>query len=281
MRSALTFFLGLIFVCGCMPKPAPWAPPDGWGETDSTDGNTDFTDGSTDSTDSDTEAFVDEKDSVDNDAEPDKDVQPDKVDEDAADNGTDSADSDTDSADNKDADETPELDMKPDEPEIVDVQADEITDQQEAPDAQECPPGYSWDPEEQKCVSFCPADQYLEPKLAKCLYYPACDLSGTWKLSVLDSDTMNFTIYDLYLGQTVSHFEAFIEITMPPDSAECSGTLQKSEFVLNCNNEVYSLLLSSSTVEKTAASDGKFSGFYTYTYKAGGVKQGPFNAEKK
>lgn len=262
MKAATIYFAFLVLLFGCLEKPKPWEPPD-WQENQAdvaendnardvngkdvsdTMGEACAMDGETDQADEGADKHVDE----------------------SSDEGTDHLDNGTDEG----------MDEHTDKADVIDVPDLDIVDQAEAPDAKDCPPGYSWDAEKQKCVSFCPADKYYEQAVGQCLFYPCCDLSGDWKLSVLDSDTMKFTIYELGLGQTISYVDAFLELDSPPESAACSGTVQKKSFVLTCVNETYSLQLSSSTVKD----DGSFSGFYTYNYKDGAVKSGPFNIDKK
>jgi len=272
MKSVSVYGLLLVLCVGCLQKPKPWTPPDDFFQDEAEvkediDAAHDVLDDNAGDVEaeasSDAAEARDEADHADVDSEVSGDV-PDDVDVDTA----------TDAADALDVEaDTPNIDLI-DQGDTLEI---DITDQAEAPDGPDCPPGYSWDPEKQKCVSFCPADKYYEEKMGKCLYYPCCDLSGTWTVSVLDSDTMNFTIYELTLGQTVSYMDAFLELDSPPEAAECSGTVQKKNFVLTCVNELYSLLLSSGTVED----DGSFSGFYTYNFKGGTVKSGPFNIDKK
>ncbi|OGF37279.1 hypothetical protein A2482_04445 [Candidatus Falkowbacteria bacterium RIFOXYC2_FULL_48_21] len=270
MKESVVFFALTVLTLGCLNTPEMWKPPDGLSEVDGADLSAE-----TEATD---DSRLDEK----------TDESKDAVDA-VEDQGVDVADTDVDGelgADSVDqlADEGTDdhADEQPDKPDVIDA-ADEgaldvdDVDQTDAPDVPGCPPGYKWDAETEKCISFCPADQYYEPAIGKCLYYPLYDLTGEWKLSVLDSDTMNFTVYDLQLDQTVSYLLGILELSVPLEMAECSGTMQTKKLVLTCDNELYSLLLSSGTVEE----DGSFSGFYTYNYKDGAVKSGPFNIDEQ
>ena len=96
-------------------------------------------------------------------------------------------------------------------------------------DTVDCPPGYKYDPVE-GCVSFCNADKYFETNLGKCVYYPCCDLAGTWEVSVLDPDTMDFTVYSIFINQTVSYLSGDLILFSPLETSECYGTLEKKSF---------------------------------------------------
>jgi hypothetical protein len=139
-------------------------------------------------------------------------------------------------------------------------------------DTIDCSPGYSYDPAEGKCVSFCAADKYFETNLGKCVYYPCCDLTGSWEVSVLDPDTMDFTIYSIYLNQNVSYLSGDLTLYSPLEISECYGTLEKDSFALNCSNVKYKLIFTSGI-----ATDTDISGFYSLDSKDNGVKNGAFN----
>ncbi|MBI5076916.1 hypothetical protein HZB94_00845 [Candidatus Falkowbacteria bacterium] len=143
-------------------------------------------------------------------------------------------------------------------------------------DTPECPEGYYYDPEK-GCVAFCGADKYFEKKIGKCLLYPCsgCDLNGQWELAVLDADSMTFTYYTLTIMQSVSYLKAQLVISSLPEVADCSGTLENKDFTLSCGADEFTLILTS----ETAASD-EMSGFYSYSYKDGKFKNGPFNLKK-
>jgi len=262
MKESVIFFALTVLTLGCLNTPEMWEPPDGWAEvvgTDSTDENADI------HTDGNTELADDSADSP-NESEEGVEVNAD------GELGADGVDQHVDEYTDEQSDQIDVIDAANEGALEVDG-----VDQADAPDVPGCPPGYKWDAETEKCVSFCPADKYYETETGQCLYYPCCDLTSQWKISVLDSDTMNFTVYDLQLDQTVSYLVGILELSMSLEMAECSGTVQKKNFVLTCLNELYSLQLSSGTVED----DGSFSGFYTYNYKEGAVKSGPFNADKQ
>jgi len=286
MKTVLVCVLLLFLPGGCLTPPNPWEPPDGWPEEADVDVANDGADVSADeNADSPTDIGVDEKTDL---ADESKDA--DEIDEACA---TDEVDADIAS----DQDSFGEVELKPevaaeidaadeldapesemfDEVENIDAEVDLDVPDEESPADISCPPGYSWDAEKGKCVSFCPADQYFEAKLMKCVYYPCCDLTAAWKVSVLDSELMIFTIYDLQMDQTISYLQAVLMLDSPPEVAECTGSLEKKEMLLICLSETYSLQFSSTTVDGT----GKFSGFYSYSYKKGGVKAGPVNFEKK
>lgn len=142
-------------------------------------------------------------------------------------------------------------------------------------DTIDCPPGYSYNQEKDKCVSFCDADKYFESKLGKCAYYPCCDLSGPWEVSVLDPDTMNFTVYSLAMNQAVSYLSGELTLYNPLEISDCYGLLEKKSFSLNCSNAVYKLILTSGTATETA-----ISGFYSLDSKDKGIKNGAFNMMK-
>lgn len=283
MKTFIVYLLALVLPVSCLTPPKPWVPPGDWIEVAGVDvpfeveakedGRTDVTADLTDEGADKTDLMDDGQDAIDAFDEQGVDGEDVSVDECAdqhPDENADYADGGTDNVDVLDV---------PDEG----VSEIDIVDQAETPDVPDCPPGYSWDPETQKCVSFCPADQYFEAKLMKCVFYPCCDLTGAWKASLLNTDTMVFTIYDLQMDQTVSYLQAVLMLDSPPEVAECSGLLENKELALYCTAEGYSLLLNSTTVDTVNAVDttGKFSGFYSFSYKKGGVKTGPVNFEKK
>lgn len=138
-------------------------------------------------------------------------------------------------------------------------------------DTIDCPAGYVYDPVE-GCVSFCPADKYFESKLGKCAYYPCCDLSGQWEVSVLDPDTMDFTVYSITINQAVSYLSGELTLYNPLEISDCYGLLEKKSFSLNCSNAVSKLILTSGTTTETA-----ISGFYSLDSKDKGIKNGAFN----
>ncbi|NQT50016.1 hypothetical protein HQ571_04950 [Candidatus Kuenenbacteria bacterium] len=120
----------------------------------------------------------------------------------------------------------------------------------------------------------CEPEEYLEEHFSKCVKYPCCGIEGTWEVVVIDYDTMEFTTYELVLTQTVSYLEGTLTIAQPPEFADCKGLLEETEFMLTCENEDYVLALTSS-----GANDVSMSGFYGYSYSAGGIKNGPFNMD--
>ncbi len=138
-----------------------------------------------------------------------------------------------------------------------------------------CAPGYVWSEAQGKCVSFCAADQYYEAKLGKCVYYPCCDLSGDWELSILDSDTMLFTIYQVKINQLTSYLEGEAKCVLPLEQADCYGLLEDKKFAFNCVSNDYTLVLTSGLATVTS-----FIGFYSYQYTDGNFKNGSFNVKK-
>jgi len=153
----------------------------------------------------------------------------------------------------------------------VDVDSPVGVDTTPGVDTVDCPPGYKYDPVE-GCVSFCNADKYFETNLGKCVYYPCCDLAGTWEVSVLDPDTMDFTVYSIFINQAVSYLSGDLILYSPLETSECYGTLEKKSFSLNCSNAKYKLIFTSGT-----AADTEISGFYSLDSKELGVKNGAFN----
>ncbi len=139
----------------------------------------------------------------------------------------------------------------------------------------ECPQGYQYDPEAGECVSFCPADKYYEDKLGQCFFYPCCDLNAQWSVSVMDTETSSFTVYQVKLNQQVAYLQGELTLTSPSEIANCVGYLQKKEFALTCQNAQYSLLLTSETT-----SEDEVFGFYSYSFTDGTFQNGPFNMSK-
>lgn len=137
-------------------------------------------------------------------------------------------------------------------------------------DTIDCPPGYVYDPVE-GCVSFCPADKYFESKLGKCAYYPCCDLGGPWEVNVLDPDTMDFTVYSIFMNQAVSYIFGELTLYNPLEISDCYGLLEKKSFSLNCSNAAYKLILTAGTTMET-----EISGFYSLDSKENGIKNGAF-----
>ncbi len=169
---------------------------------------------------------------------------------------------------------TSDNELAADTPE-VDFETDDDTADVSTFDVPVCPPGYVWSKTQGKCVSFCAADQYYEANLGKCVYYPCCDLSGSWELSILDSDTMLFTIYQLTINQLISYLEGDAKCVSLSEEAKCYGLLEDKKFTLNCVSNEYTLVLTSGITTVTS-----FIGFYSYQYTDGNFKNGSFNVKK-
>lgn len=143
------------------------------------------------------------------------------------------------------------------------------------PDAPQCPSGYAWSEAQGKCVSFCSAEQYYEIKVGKCVYYPCCDLAGSWELSVYDNETSLFTIYNVGISQDVSYLSGQMHGVNNPEKADCAGLLENKKFSFNCISNDYVLALTSGTTLSE-----KVFGFYSYQYNDGTFKNGSFSLKK-
>lgn len=231
-KKCLIFCSLLLF--GCLEKPAPWVPGEIWGD-------------------------VPPADALDHCAT------------NEVGNNNDESSSEAEQTDDEDADSSKGDDFV--EIDLGGTDADDaLVDGQDEADAPDCPLGYVWKEEESKCVSFCPADQYYELNVGKCVAFPCCDVDGNWELSVLDQETMLFDVYSLTLNQQVSYLLGVLTVDSPFEIIDCAGILEDKDFTLSCPGKKFTLVLTSGTT-----TDASVVGFYSYQYKDGSFKNGSFN----
>ncbi|MFA6537062.1 MAG: hypothetical protein WCT18_01545 [Patescibacteria group bacterium] len=138
------------------------------------------------------------------------------------------------------------------------VQGDDLASDVEADNETvvDCPAGYAWNGD--YCESFCPADQYFELSMMQCLKFPCCDISGKWELKIMNTETLQFTFYQLDLSQNIAVVNGLlINLNIVEDDLLCFGILSDKNFELSCDNGDYSL-----SIENTAMNAIQVAGFY-------------------
>ena len=113
----------------------------------------------------------------------------------------------------------------------------------------------------------CPAGEYPDPQLLKCLRYPCCDISGSWMMQALsDGDPMANYNYAVNIEQIDAYVELFIVSASPNSIAlpDVRGTLAADVMHLDGGDqgEIGFMLMDAKKVEAQLFEAKKIVGSY-------------------